>query len=72
MADLKTIEQTCGALNDMPMGMCLINKNFRILLWDECLDGWIHKARVDMVGEELGQGATITLTVSVTPVEVSV
>ncbi|MCZ6801930.1 MAG: hypothetical protein O7F12_15720 [Nitrospirae bacterium] len=67
-----TIEQTCGALNDIPMGMCLINKDVRVLFGNECLEGWTHMARADMVGEEFGQGTTFTFTLPVTPVEVPV
>ncbi|MCG8556480.1 MAG: ATP-binding protein [Proteobacteria bacterium] len=50
---LEEMHSKFGVLDHVPLGMCLVQRELRILLWNRCLEDWTRIPRKDVLGRPL-------------------
>ena len=49
----ETLGQNFSGLDYAPVGMCVINKDYLVLYWNRCLEGWSGITAAGIVGSDL-------------------
>ena len=50
----KIIEKNNFKLYDfVPIGICIINRDYTILFWNKCIEGWSGISRTEILGKNL-------------------
>lgn len=42
-------------LDNVPIGICVVDSEYKIVFWNDCLESWTNFSRVDVLGKKLGQ-----------------
>ena len=51
----ENIEEKFEILHYVPLGMCIIDRNYKVLLWNEYIEEWTGIKRDNIVGENIGK-----------------
>jgi two-component system cell cycle response regulator len=48
-----SLEQFC-LLDNVPIAICVVDKEYNIVFWNNCIESWTKKNKADVLGKKLG------------------